>query len=103
MRRPSSKTIRTVAALLWLLIGSYQLWLVRHAPIGDFANYYYASQALAENALPEAQLYEPYLFNRWVDQRAPSPVFVNYAPVPPVSVLAYLPFAKIPNVYRAKL
>lgn len=91
------------AVSLWLLIGGYQIWKLRQAPIGDFANYYYASQALLAGELEDAQLYEPYTFNLWVNQRSPEPVFVNYAPVPPVSVLAYLPFAMISDVYQAKL
>ncbi|NRB53255.1 MAG: DUF2029 domain-containing protein [Saprospiraceae bacterium] len=91
------------AVSLWLLIGGYQIWKLRQAPIGDFANYYYASQALLGGEVEDAQLYEPYTFNLWVNQRSPEPVFVNYAPVPPVSVLAYLPFAMISDVYQAKL
>ncbi len=92
-----------LAASMWLLVGGYQIWNLRNVPIGDFANYYYASQALLEGEVEEAQLYEPYSFNLWVNQRSPETVFVNYAPVPPVSVLAYLPFAKILDVYQAKM
>lgn len=103
MRRGSYNRYLYWAASLWLLIGAYQIWKVREAPIGDFANYYYASQALLEGEVQEAQLYEPYSFNLWVNERSPEAVFVNYAPVPPISVLAYLPFAKIDNVYQAKL
>lgn len=103
MELHSFKTYRTLAAILWLLVGSIQLWQVRHAPIGDFANYYYASQALSEGVLDRAQLYEPYTFNIWVNDRAPTAVFVNYAPVPPISALAYLPIAQVADVYQAKL
>lgn len=92
-----------LAASMWLLVGGYHIWTLRDVPIGDFANYYYASQALLEGEVEEAQLYEPYSFNLWVNQRSPESVFVNYAPVPPVSVLVYLPFAKIPDVYQAKM
>ncbi len=91
------------AAMLWLLVGGFQIWQVRQAPIGDFANYYYASEALLGGEWQEAQLYEPYTFNLWVNERSPATVFVNYAPVPPISVLAYLPFAIIGDVYQAKL
>ena len=103
MELASFSTYRKLATILWLLVGSFQLWQVRHAPIGDFANYYYASQALLEGVLAEAQLYEPYTFNLWVNDRAPAPVFVNYAPVPPVSTIAYLPIAHFSDIYQAKL
>ena len=103
MELGSFKTYRKLATVLWLLVGSFQLWQVRHAPIGDFANYYFASQALSEGVLEEAQLYEPYTFNLWVNDRAPTSVYVNYAPVPPISVLAYLPIAQISDIYQAKL
>lgn len=103
MKRVSANIYTYWAAIFWLLIGSYQIWKLRHAPIGDFANYYYASQALLGGEVQEAQLYEPYTFNLWVNDQSPVDVFVNYAPVPPISVLAYLPIAQIKDVYQAKL
>lgn len=90
-----------LSTLCWLLLGSYQLWQVKDAPIGDFANYYYATQAYLAGA-PVADTYEPYAFNIWVNERSPSPVFVNYAPVPPFSILAYLPFSLFKTVGAAK-
>ncbi|MEZ5038815.1 MAG: glycosyltransferase family 87 protein [Saprospiraceae bacterium] len=90
-----------LSACLCLFIGCYQLWRVREAPIGDFANYYYASQAYQEGALGQG-IYEPYAFNLWVNERSPAPVFLNYAPVPPVSILAYLPFAGMEEMDVAK-
>lgn len=85
----------------WFLLGAYQLWKIQAAPIGDFANYYYATQAYLAGA-PVADTYEPYTFNIWVNERSPSPVFVNYAPVPPISILAYLPFSLFKTVGVAK-
>lgn len=98
-----SKHIRLtlLSTLCWLLLGSYQLWQVKDAPIGDFANYYYATQAYLAGA-PVVDTYEPYAFNIWVNERSPSPVFVNYAPVPPISILAYLPFSLFKTVGAAK-
>lgn len=103
MQRGSDHRYIYWAASIWLLVGAYQLWTLRDAPIGDFANYYYASQALTQDAAQEAQLYEPYTFNLWVNERTPEDVFVNYAPVPPLSTLVYLPIATIADVYKAKL
>lgn len=85
----------------WFLLGAYQLWKTQAAPIGDFANYYYATQAYVASA-PVVDTYEPYSFNIWVNERSPSPVFVNYAPVPPISILAYLPFSLFKTVGAAK-
>ncbi|MBX2873074.1 MAG: DUF2029 domain-containing protein [Saprospiraceae bacterium] len=103
MKKGNSHIYPYLAAVLWLLLGGYQLWKIRDVPVGDFANYYYASQALLAGEDQDAQLYEPYTFNLWVNERSPEALFVNYAPVPPVSVLAYLPFAQIADVYQAKL
>jgi|GEM_PF-2430475 len=101
MGKSSYIKLNLLGAACWLLLGAYQLWKVKAAPIGDFANYYYASQAYLADA-PVADTYEPYAFNIWVNERSPSPVFVNYAPVPPISILAYLPFSLFKTVGAAK-
>ena len=95
-------SIPFLGAALWLIIGLYQLWRVQEAPIGDFANYYYASLAIQEGE-SATNVYEPYLFNHWVNQRSPESLFLNYTPVPPVSILAYLPIPRIGEVGISKL
>ncbi|GJM32595.1 MAG: hypothetical protein DHS20C18_15960 [Saprospiraceae bacterium] len=89
------------SALLLLLLGIYFLTKTVKHPIGDFANYYYASQLWLEGDFDE-RVYDPYSFNQLANQRSPETVFVNYTPVPPVSVLLYSPFALIKDIYWAK-
>lgn len=50
----------------------------------------------------DKQVYEPYLFNKICNERADEPVFVNYAPVPPISAVFYLPFAGWKNPLWSK-
>ena len=85
----------------FFLVGIFLLNKVNTAPIGDFGNYYYASQFLLEGRF-SPDIYEPFLFNEMVNERAPEPVFLNYTPVPPVSVLFYLPIAMIAPITSAK-
>ncbi len=80
---------------LWLLSKNF-----KH-PIGDFANYYYASQLWVEGAFDE-RVYDPYDFNVLANERAPEPVFLNYTPVPPISVVIYSPFALMSDIHWAK-
>ncbi len=87
--------------MLILLLGMALLFKTRQAPIGDFANYYYASELLLEGKFSKA-VYEPYLFNLEVRQRAPEALYVNYTPVPPVSALFYLPLAAVGDIHQAK-
>jgi len=90
-----------LSAGLFLALGLLLIWQSRRAPVGDFANYYYASRLLAEGQF-SGEAYDPYTFNQMASRRSPELVFANYTPVPPVSVPAYLPFALIGDAGLAK-
>ncbi len=86
---------------LFLLAGLFLLWQSRSQPAGDYANYYYASRLWLEGRFT-IEMYDPYSFNQAVSGLSPQPVFVNFTPAPPLSVLAYLPFACIEEVWISK-
>jgi hypothetical protein len=87
---------------LFLLLGLFMLRQTRDAPIGDFGNYYYASRFFLESRFgPE--IYEPYAFNLMVEEASSEPLYLNYAPVPPLSVPAYIPLAVVNDIRTAKL
>ncbi len=62
------------------------------APIGDFANYYYGSKFLIEGK-SDSWIYNPAQFNLKVYESGLRNFFLNYTPVPPLSVLVYTPFS----------
>lgn len=87
---------------LFAFLGIYQLWKTQKAPIGDFTNYYFASRLYLDNQFDQ-QVYDPYTFNLKTRSLTDQPFYINYAPVPPLSVLAYIPFAQIKDFSNAKL
>lgn len=87
---------------LFLVLGLLFLWYSYRQPIGDYANYYYASRLYIQGQFTEA-VYDPFTFNQSVAPLSPEAVFVNYTPVPPVSVLAYLPLALFDRPHLSKL
>lgn len=86
---------------LFLLLGLLLLRQSRRAPVGDYANYYYASRLWVQGQF-DAGVYDPYTFNQAVSRLSMEPAFVNYTPVPPVSVVVYLPFALIEGAGPSK-
>ncbi|MCB9291865.1 MAG: DUF2029 domain-containing protein [Lewinellaceae bacterium] len=87
---------------IFLGMGLLLLWQSHRAPFGDYANYYYASRMLLDGQFSN-EVYDPYSFNTMANRLSPYPVFVNYTPVPPASVPAYLPFASIRPVELSKV
>lgn len=83
-----------LSAGIFLAMGLLLLWQSRRAPTGDYANYYYASRLWLEGQF-SPEVYDPYRFNTMANRLSTQPVFVNYTPVPPASVPAYVPFALI--------
>lgn len=62
------------------------------APIGDFGNYYYASHLLLTGNWG-TWIYDPATFNLAVYKAGQRDSFLNYAPVPPLSAIIYLPLS----------
>ncbi len=89
------------SACIFLFTGCWLLMKSCDQPLGDYANYYCASWLLLEKEFDD-QVYEPFLFNRICNERAPGPVFVNYTPVPPASAIFYLPFAGLKDALLSK-
>lgn len=87
---------------LFLCLGGVSIWQSTKAPIGDFGNYYYATKFWQEGTFDRG-VYEPFVFNERVAAVSPEPLYLNYTPVPPLSVPAYLPFTAIGKVHTAKL
>ncbi len=65
------------------------LMLGRHAPIGDWGNYYYGAQA--NLAGYKTLIYDPALFNYYVEAQGEK-AFLSYTQVPPLSLAIYFPF-----------
>jgi hypothetical protein len=72
-----------------------------YAPVGDFGNYYYASDFLLKGKWG-AWIYDTASFNLAVYKEGQRNFFLNYTPVPPLSAVLYIPFALTDVVY-AKL
>jgi hypothetical protein len=71
-----------------LLLIAYSLF----SPLGDFGNYYYGSKFFVSGIEP-LKLYEDlHYFNTLIRQYESGPFFENYTPVPPFSLLFYIPF-----------
>lgn len=86
---------------LFLLFGGLSLWQSRRAPIGDFGNYYYATRFWLEGEFDRG-IYEPFVFNERVASVSAERLYLNYTPVPPLSVLVYTPFVMVGKVHLAK-
>lgn len=72
------------------------------APLGDFGNYYFGSLLYRQGWDPVLIYQDTHLFNVLIRHYEKSSFFLNYAPVPPFSLIAYTPFTFL-NVYTAKL
>jgi len=64
--------------------------LGRSHPLGDFANYYFASGFLLKGNFGE-WIYDPYSFNTAILSQGYEGLFLNYTPVPPITALFYAP------------
>lgn len=101
INKPNILSSANLAIMLTLLAGIGLLYKTNSGTPGDYANYYYASRIYLAGDFGEG-VYEPFLFNQKVAKMSPQAVYVNYTPVPPLSVIFYLPFAMIPEVTLSK-
>ncbi len=84
-----------------LLIGIYFVFKIPTYPVGDFGNYFYASKFFTMGKWG-LWIYEPIEFNLAIYNLGQRDFFLNYTPVPPLSVLLYLPFSYL-NIIHAKI
>lgn len=88
---PRSLSPATLSALLFIITGLLCLWQCCQAPIGDFGNYYYGSKLWAAGRFSLEDYTSIHHFNAQIRSYGETRFFENYTPVPPVSLLAYLP------------
>jgi glycosyl transferase family 87 len=60
-------------------------------PLSDFANYYFGSKFFLEGK-SLIDIYEGYRFNQMIFEAGYENVFVNYTPLPPITLLFFIPF-----------
>ncbi len=73
------------------LIGAALIVLCSWHPIGDFGNYYYGSLFFRQGISPIQFYLDTHFFNQSIRAYETGLFFENYAPVPPFSLLFYLP------------
>lgn len=90
--------IKTHIKYGWLVpltaLCGYFIAVSARLPIGDFGNYYYASEFLLQGRWG-TWIYEPASFNLAIYNEGQRHFFLNYTPVPPLSAIIYLPFAAL--------
>ncbi|MES1182053.1 MAG: hypothetical protein ABUL44_04590, partial [Flavobacterium sp.] len=77
--------------LFFLLAGTLMLYFSFLLPLSDYGNYYYGSKFLAAGKF-SAAVYDPWSFNQMIQAAGHFELYENYTPVPPFSLVAYLPF-----------
>lgn len=60
-------------------------------PLSDFANYYFGSKFFLDGK-SLFDIYEGYRFNQMIFAEGHKHVFVNYTPLPPITLLFFIPF-----------
>ena len=88
-----------IAALVCL--GVFLSFYYRFNPGGDYANYYFGSKFLIKG-IPIDKIYDPASFNVLISDEGINKVFINYAPVPPFSLLFFIPFTVV-DFYTSKV
>ncbi|MBI3520063.1 MAG: DUF2029 domain-containing protein [Bacteroidetes bacterium] len=88
--------------LLFFVLGLIFTVVTYHAPVGDFGNYYYGSKIFLDGNFSIENYKSIAHFNRQIAAYGEVNFFENYIPVPPFSLLAYLPFTFL-KCHQAKL
>ena len=76
--------------------------ITRNYPIGDFGNYYYGSKLFIEGKFSISDYKSISKFNQQIAEYGATNFFENYIPIPPISLLCYLPFTFL-SCLKAKL
>lgn len=92
--------IKAILCVVFAVAAVLIAWAV-NVPVGDFGNYYYASLFFTQDN-GGSWVYDPSAFNLAVYETGEKGLFLNYTPVPPFSLLLYVPFTLMP-VHAAKL
>jgi hypothetical protein len=88
----NSRMPAAVSSFLFFLSGTICILFNNHAT-GDYGNYYYASRMLAEGKFDPRIYGDLHLFNDLAHDLGAKDFFGNYNPVPPFSLLFYIPFS----------
>ena len=96
----SSLLLRLFIAIL-VCIGIVITFYYSFKPGGDYANYYFGSKFLVQG-IPVDKIYDPACFNVLISEEGIKQVFVNYGPIPPFSLLFFIPFTAL-DFYTSKL
>jgi hypothetical protein len=78
--------------LFFFLVNFLILLSVADRPIGDFGNYYYGCRLFLNGINPILFYNDIHFFNESIRTFESGVFFENYAPVPPFSLLFYMPF-----------
>lgn len=87
---------------LFLLAGLCLIIFTQNYPVGDFGNYYYGSKLFIDSKFSLLDYQSISHFNQQIRTYGESHFFENYTPVPPFSLIAYLPFVFL-SCFKAKL
>jgi hypothetical protein len=87
---------------LFLLAGLCLIIFTQNYPVGDFGNYYYGSKLFIDSKFSLLDYQSISHFNQQICNYDESHFFENYTPIPPFSLIAYLPFAFL-SCLKAKL
>lgn len=87
---------------LFLVIGLIIVVFKSNGSIADFGNYYYASKLFIDGKFSIDDYSNLHHFNKQIASYGATDYFENYTPVPPFSILLYLPFVFL-NCFKAKL
>lgn len=91
-----------LATGLFLLVGIVFIALTLNSPIADFGNYYYGSKLWMDGKFSLTDYQQIHHFNRQIAGYGATNYFENYSPVPPFSLLFYIPLTVF-SCIQAKL
>ncbi|MDX2173013.1 MAG: glycosyltransferase family 87 protein [Bacteroidota bacterium] len=92
----------TICVMVFFLLGLVIIIITINNPIGDFGNYYYGSKIFKDGNFTIENYKSIDHFNRQILGYGETNFFENYIPVPPFSILFYLPLVFLKSI-TAKL
>jgi hypothetical protein len=81
-----------IYVLFFALFNLLLIFFTSGHPVGDFGNYYFGSKFFYEGIEPLNFYKDLHFFNATIRNYETGPFFENYTPVPPFSLIFYLPF-----------
>jgi hypothetical protein len=101
IKQPAYKN-NYLATGLFLVMGILCIAFTLHAPIADFGNYYYGSKLFIDGKFSLTDYQHIHHFNQQIASYGATGYFENYSPVPPFSLVFYIPFTVL-SCLQAKL